>query len=107
VIRHRVVFSRLAEEQLVEIVAWMAHESVATALRWQVRFEAAVGSLATFPRRCPLAPESAALVAAGVATGDVRQLVHGSHRILFTVEGRVVRILHVRHAARRRVGEEE
>jgi plasmid stabilization system protein ParE len=46
------------------------------------------------PARCPLAPENED------HPKEIRQLVHGRYRILFTIEpGRVV-ILHVRHGAR-------
>ena len=105
--RYRVVFSRVAEEEMVAIVGWLAHESVTNASRWQDGLETAIGTLTRFPRRCSVALESASLVASGLASGEIRQLVYRDHRILFAVEGRVVRILHVRHAARRRLDEEE
>jgi hypothetical protein len=54
------------------------------------------------PRRCALAPENAKL------SQEIRQLMYGkgknTYRILFTVledqNPAVVRILHIRHAAR-------
>jgi hypothetical protein len=47
------------------------------------------------PRRCPIAPENDDFDV------EVRQLLYGEFRVLFTVEDDVVRVLHVRHGARR------
>jgi hypothetical protein len=38
---------------------------------------------------------------------EVRCMNYGEFRLLYRIVGRVVRILHVRHGARRRLGEEE
>ncbi|MDP8925057.1 MAG: type II toxin-antitoxin system RelE/ParE family toxin [Chloroflexota bacterium] len=54
-----------------------------------------IQTLADFPRRCPLACENDDFDV------EVRQRLHGDYRILFTVDGGTVRILHVRHGARR------
>jgi plasmid stabilization system protein ParE len=50
-------------------------------------------SLEKRPRRCPLAPENAFF------EEEIRQLIYGKHRILFTVEGETVFVLRVRHSA--------
>jgi plasmid stabilization system protein ParE len=55
----------------------------------------------TFPRGYPVAYEARTL------GHEVRLQVHGSYRILFTVQPGRVLILRVRHGARRRLGEEE
>jgi hypothetical protein len=52
-------------------------------------------SLAKWPRRCPVAPEHEAFDV------ELRQIMHGPFRIIFTIIGRDATILHVRHAARR------
>jgi plasmid stabilization system protein ParE len=58
----------------------------------------AIASLATFPERCPLAPEAVGL------HFEVRQFLYGRkphvYRILFTIEGDTVNILHIRHGRR-------
>jgi hypothetical protein len=63
----------------------------------------AVYSLRELPERCPLAPENKEF------PFEVRQLLYGrgSHRyrILFTVEGETVVILHMRHGRRQHLGE--
>ncbi|HZO30164.1 MAG TPA: type II toxin-antitoxin system RelE/ParE family toxin [Chloroflexota bacterium] len=51
-------------------------------------------TLEEFPRRCPLAPENDDFDV------EIRHLLYGEFRILFTVDDNVVRVLHVRHGAR-------
>jgi plasmid stabilization system protein ParE len=53
-------------------------------LRWAIRKQ-----LTSMPLSCPLAPESKQL---GVS---IRHLIVGRYRVLFTVRGRTVTILHV------------
>jgi plasmid stabilization system protein ParE len=60
-----------------------------------------IASLKTFPEAYGLAPEAAA---AGI---DLRQLMHGMYRVLYTVEGKAVTIHAVRHGARRPLREDE
>jgi plasmid stabilization system protein ParE len=55
---------------------------------------AVVDRLERMPFRCPLAPENES------HGEEIRQMIYGSYRILFTIlAGRVV-ILHVLHGAR-------
>jgi plasmid stabilization system protein ParE len=67
-------------------------------LRWFQGLREAVASLAHSPRRCALAPENAGF------PFEVRHLLYGRkphvYRVLFTVEGDMVSILHIRHARR-------
>jgi plasmid stabilization system protein ParE len=78
-----------------------------TADRWYAGLARALESLAQLPRRHPVAPESDML------GGELHQMIYGrgrsAYRILYRVfepegdEPGVVRILHVRHAARQRL----
>ena len=71
------------------------HErSPAAADRWLLGIHEAIQSLRTLPQRRPLAPERA------LAEEEIRQLVFGTYRILFSIEGTTVGVLHVRHVAR-------
>jgi plasmid stabilization system protein ParE len=56
----------------------------------------AAQALEEFPHRCPLAPESGAEL-------EIRQLIYRRYRVLFTVAGDTVYILHIRHSARQRL----
>jgi plasmid stabilization system protein ParE len=76
----------------------LQHDAGETGLRWFRKIKEAVASLSEYPFRCPLAPEAHEL------SIEVRQLIYGrkrqAYRILFTVEGDTVFVLHVRHGRR-------
>jgi plasmid stabilization system protein ParE len=92
----------VADMETQEIFLWMVGHSPENAGRWINGLDQAIDSLSTFPTRCPLAPENDTFVE------EVRQHLYGRYRILFTLldvddDGvpDTVRILHVRHGARR------
>lgn len=64
-------------------------------IQWAEQLEAAIDSLSAMPLRCPLAPENATF------PFEIRQLLYGRkghvYRILFTISGDVVIVLHIRH----------
>ena len=83
-----------------EILGWLLSEHAGdTGIRWFVGLSEAIQSLSDFPERCPLAAESIRF------PFEVRQLLYGNrphvYRILFTIDGDVVNILHIRHGRRR------
>ena len=80
---------------------WISRRSPSRAESWLNGARAAIETLASFPRRCPLAPENDDF------DGEVRQLLYGEFRILFTVKDEVVHVLHVRHGARRSITPDE
>jgi plasmid stabilization system protein ParE len=75
---------------------------------WYQQLITAIASLKTMPRRCPIARENAFF------SQEIRQLLYGkgqhTYRILFTVlDDQItptVRVLHIRGAAQRAIGEE-
>jgi plasmid stabilization system protein ParE len=94
VAQYLVEFTRTAEREIEEIAEWIAADSLEAAGRWLDDLLAVVDRLETMPSRCPLAPENES------HTEEIRQLIFGRYRVLFTIQpGRVV-ILHVRHGAR-------
>jgi plasmid stabilization system protein ParE len=100
----RVETSAQAESDANAILEWLLSEHAGeTGIRWFLALDDAIASLAAFPERCPLAPESARF------PFEVRQLLYGrkphAYRILFTIEGDTVRILHIRHGRRRPLSE--
>lgn len=97
----RVLIEENAVSDLTEAYQWIASEAPESAARWLDRLESAIGSLDEHAERCPLAPENEFF------TTEIRQLLVGNYRVLFTVRARAVHILHVRHAARRALGEED
>jgi plasmid stabilization system protein ParE len=95
----RVEISSSAENDTVTILEWLLSEQAGdTGLQWFLAMEKAIASLANFPERCPLAPES------GRFPYAVRQLLYGRkphvYRIVFSIEGASVRILRIFHGRR-------
>jgi plasmid stabilization system protein ParE len=98
----RVKVSSNAESEAEEILEWLLSQHAGeTSLRWFLRLEEAMQSLAALPGRCPIASESSRF------PFEVRQLLYGSkphlYRILFTIDGETVNILHIRHGRRQPV----
>ena len=105
---YEIEFTDVAEMETEDILFWWIGRSPEQARRWQEGLERTITTLKELPRRCALAPESEVFAA------EVRQLLYGNYRILFTIldadadgEEETVRILHVRHGARRPFGESE
>jgi plasmid stabilization system protein ParE len=97
--KYDVVIIAEAEEELEEAYRFVREDSPTRAKRWRESLLARAKSLGAFPARCAIAPESFAL---GV---EVRQLVVGNYRVLFTIDGSTVTVRHIRHAARRTMTE--
>ncbi len=93
--RYRVVTTPRAKQDALEIAGWIAKDSPLNASRWLDRLMGAVEALAELPHRCPLAPENP------YHASEIRHLLFGEYRVLFTIAEQEVRVLHVRHTARR------
>ncbi len=97
--RFRVETTARAKQDLDDILIWLlARQAGDAGLRWFQGLRDAVASLNQSPGRCRLAPEDE------VFPFEVRELRYGKkfdvYRILFTVEGDTVTILHIRHGRR-------
>ncbi len=97
----RVELSDQATRDIATIYDWLTSEQAGAAgERWFVALRETIASLATYPSRCPLAPENQD------SPVELRQLLYGRqphvYRILFTIEGSAVQVLHIRHGRRRR-----
>jgi plasmid stabilization system protein ParE len=97
VTKFRVILSPMAFFEIEAAVAWIAEESPASASRWRRSILKAIKSLASFPRRSPLAPESL------LPDEEYRQLLVGrgrlGYRAVIAISGDEVRILRVRRIA--------
>ena len=96
----RVEVTDRAKSDIAAIYAWLTGQETGEAgVRWFAALRQAIGSLRSLPARCPVAPESRDVPL------EIRQLLYGRrphvYRILFTINGDVVNVLHVRHARRR------
>ena len=103
--RWSVIVELPAQRDITEARLWLAEREPEAADRWFDDIYDTIGSLEISPERCPLAPESKAL------RTEIREVFHGrrqhKYRILFTVTGYEVHVLHVRHGARLALGETE
>jgi toxin ParE1/3/4 len=93
--RYRVALTAGAEADLDAICAWIEGERGSDAVgEWLDNFEAAIGSLETFPERGSVPPELAAL---GIR--EFRQKPFKPYRIVYRVAEKRVFILLVAHAS--------
>lgn len=106
---YRVEISSVAEAEADDAFVRLSQiTSPAKASRWYSGLLQAIESLSQMPKRCPLARENEYF------SQEIRQLLYGrgrnSYRVLFTVLERqnvsTVRILHIRHASQKTIGED-
>jgi plasmid stabilization system protein ParE len=94
---YRIVLQPEAYEGMEGAYRYIERDSPERAHAWAIGLMAAINSLATFPARCPLAPENEFF------PQEIRQLLYGKgrgmYRVLFTIKGNTVSILHIRHSA--------
>jgi plasmid stabilization system protein ParE len=96
---YHVEISPEADQELEAAFLWIAADSPIRALKWIGTARERISSLTRFPHRCPLAPESDTFQI------EIRQLIVRPYRVLYTVHHDVVRLLHIRHASRKSLGE--
>ena len=95
---NRIVVTPQAEQDIRAIYLHIRHEAPEAAARWGKGIRAHIKTLARFPERAPLAPESETF------NEPIRQLLYGkgnrgTYRILFAILEKTVFVLHVRHGA--------
>ncbi len=92
--RYSVVFSHSAEKDIYESFEWGCREWGEEIVRkWAINLKSSLENvLKTFPKSQPIAPESNDLLF------EIRQMIVGRYRVLFTIKGDSVQILHVRGA---------
>jgi plasmid stabilization system protein ParE len=100
---YRVIVTPEAEENIAESFAYIERRSPLNAARWLRGIFKVIHTLEHFPRRCAIARETQYL------GQQLRHYIYKSHRIIFRIEEKeqIVRVMHIRHAARRAIGESE
>ena len=93
--RYRVITHPIVEHEIDEALAFIAVHSPDNAAKWVNSIEEPILSLTELPVRCPLAPGSENF------PEEIRHLIVGAYRILVTVVGNEVHVLHDRHGARK------
>src|SRR6266700_1471141 len=101
--KYKVMLEPRAGADIEEAYLWIATRAPDSAIKWFNGIYAAIETLETFPERCPRAPENEFF------DEEIRELFYrkrvGRYRILFTIAGQTVHILHVRHGRQRRLGD--
>jgi plasmid stabilization system protein ParE len=90
---YKIEITTTAEIEAKEAILWIKQRSPEAAEKFSKGLIKAVKSLQSNPLRCPLAPEN------DFFYEEIRQLVYAKYRILFTVEGKTVYVLHIRHGS--------
>jgi plasmid stabilization system protein ParE len=91
--RYRVIIERSAQVDIEGSYQWgVAHFGKQRADEWVRHLRRSCRQLAKLPERCPIAPEDDEFFE------TIRHLITGRYRLLFTVIGNTVHILHLRGA---------
>lgn len=96
---YSVIIEPPAADEIDAACLWIDKQSPVAAGNWFHGVMAAIESLAHYPTRCALAPEAEEFDI------PIRHLLFGrskhKYRIIFTVVGKNVHVLHVRHGSRK------
>src|SRR5690349_15095605 len=96
--KYEVIVQASAQAEIEAAYEWLARRAPATAVRWYGRLVKAIETLADNPLRCSLAPEDEYF------PEEIRNLLYGkrksNYRVIFTVRGDTVHVLHFRRGAR-------
>ena len=95
--KYIVEFTHTAELEADSAYEWILKDSPINALNWFEGLVESLDSLCSMPERCPIAPESEEV------GQEIRHLLYGKFRILFSVSQKTVSILHIRHGAQDRM----
>ena len=98
--KFEVILQQTAREEAKYIARYlMLNAGAKITKKWEFQLSAAIDSLASMPRRCPFAREAQI-----IADIELRQMIVGSYRMIFTIEHKNVHILHIRHVSQDRLG---
>jgi plasmid stabilization system protein ParE len=92
--RHRVEISAAAERDIRAIRDHVARDNAIAAEKWVAAVSRQIATLASFPLR------GAAIAEARFLGAKYRQLIHGSYRTIYRIEGERVLVIRVVHGAR-------
>lgn len=96
---YRVELTFRAERDLHYVFYRISADDSGVAARWYFGLEDAIRTLRSFPRRCPVAPESE------LSKSELRHLLYGSkrdvYRVIYDIDEprKLIRIRAVRHTA--------
>jgi plasmid stabilization system protein ParE len=95
--KYSVIVMPSAQDDLDKAYAWLVLRKPQHASTWYNGLLDCLYSLEESPARCPVAPESQD------SPDEIRQMLYGdkrhAYRILFSIDGDHVLVLHIRHGA--------
>jgi plasmid stabilization system protein ParE len=96
--RYRIIITPEAEADLRNAASYIRRDNPRAARAWLKGVRQRINTLAQYPERCPLAPESTSF------NESIRELFYGhgnrgTYRILFVVLAGTVFVVHIRHGA--------
>jgi toxin ParE1/3/4 len=71
------------------------------ALNWLNGLFQAIETLHSFPERCAVVPESECV------GQEIKHLIYGRYRVLFSIDKHTVYVLHIRHAAQKNLSKDD
>ena len=94
--RYQVVIQPPVEEEIDAIVEFHSKTSSGeNARRFMIGMLDAIASLEEMPKRYPVIPETVMLDC------ELRHLRYAGYRVIYWIDGALVRIVHIRHGSRR------
>jgi toxin ParE1/3/4 len=90
--RHKIVWTRQAKEDLRAIREYIARDAPATAVAYTRLLRLSVSRLREFPFSGQVVPE--------IGKQHIREMIHGNYRIIYRVQNSLVEILTVFHGSR-------
>ena len=91
--KYLIVIETTAESDLRQAYEWGVRAwGKSKAQQWFKTTIREIKTLTSLPERCPMAPESEDF------QEEIRQQIIGRYRVLFTIKGKKIHILHVRGA---------
>ncbi len=96
---YQIILEENAKEDIRKVVRWIAvnaeEDPFAKSAAWFTALQDALDSLSELSFRCPCAPENKFLVE------EIRHLLFQKYRVVYTVSGNTVHVLHIRHQRQR------
>ena len=92
---HKVRLSQEARHDIKQAYLYIRQDSPDRARRWRQRLLASIRTLRRFPER------HAVFYQAGPTNREIRQMLFGVYRILYTIDRDLIHVVTVRHGARR------
>ncbi|MCB1090030.1 MAG: type II toxin-antitoxin system RelE/ParE family toxin [Verrucomicrobiae bacterium] len=97
--KHRIIYTKRSESDLRALHSWASQGGETVADRWVSRFLSEITALKDYPERGRPAPDDPYF------SIPIRQILigkgRGQHRVLYTIRGDEIWILHLRHSMRR------